>query len=214
MITFEYEGKGYRMTEEWEEMTLRQFIRMNKIQESNSILNVGEELLTQQLLECLCDADVGEFDDMSFGIATDLLPHLYKIIDKSKEYNEQDFTSFGTDVWEIDGKEYTYHKDPNLYSLGEVSDIKTYISNKQNEWDYLADIAAVMIRPATKQTTEAGVEYYKLSKRTPFDFEPNKKVVLGMRLKDVTRVLRFFLSGLTVQSKDMKNYLQVKVEVK
>lgn len=211
MINFNYEGKDYNMTTTWDEMTLRQFIAINKIQEKNQVLPLGEEFLTQQLLEALSDAELGEFDEMPYSQAIELAPYLILLNEGANEFNNRDFT-FGPDSWIIDGKTYAFHKDPYQYSLGEVADIKTYITNKKNDWDYLADITAVMIRPAIETISEAGVKYYKLTKRTPFDFEPNKQVILDMKLKDITRVVNFFLSGLANKMKDMNDYIEQKVE--
>lgn len=209
MIQFNFENKEYKMTTNWKDITLRQFIRFNKIRESNTILPVGEEMLAQQLIECLCGAEVGEFDTMSWGQATELYPYLVTIINDANNYNNNDYT-FGPDFWQIEDKFYSFHKNPNSYTLGDVSDIKTYIQNKKNEWDYLGDIAAIMIRPATKETTEAGTEFFRLTKRTPFDHQPNKEVVLDFKLTDVTRVVNFFLIGLTEQNQDTQSFLKVK----
>jgi hypothetical protein len=98
--------------------------------------------------------------------------------------------------FEVGGINYSYKQNAFDYNVGEVSDIKTMITNKKNDWDYLADIASVMIRPATKEVTEGGTEYWKLIKRNPLDFESNKRVILSMKLVDVIPVINFFLNGL------------------
>jgi hypothetical protein len=207
MITFEYDNKEYKLVTNWDEVTLQQFINFCRIQEKNSIIPLGEEMLQQQLLESLCGAEIGEFDEMNYGQANTLTPYLHQFIEGADAFNNRDFT-FGIDSWNINGIEYAYYKSPNDYNLGEVSDIKTYTSNKKNEYDYLADISSIMIRPAIKKVSPAGKEYYQLTKRNSIDVEHNKKVVLNLPLKDVTRVINFFFVGLVNLMSGTKDYTE------
>jgi len=208
MIKFNFEGTDYNMTTNWGELTLGKFIEISKIQQKNTLLPLGEEMLSQQLIEALCGVDYGTFDEMNYGQASEIYPHLVIFIESQSEFNNKIATT-GADSWDIDGTIYSYRKDPYQYTLGEVSDIKTYTANKTNDWDYIADVASVIIRPATKQVTEAGTEYFKLVKLHPIDLPKNREVVLKFKLTDVTRVVNFFLSGLISQNKDMKSYLEV-----
>lgn len=209
MIQFEFQSKEYMMTTTWDEMTLGQFIRVNKIQESHAIVKYVDEILVQYMCEALCNVEIGTFDELNFGQAQALAPYIVKLVEEAENFNKRDF-SIGNDYFELDGAIYSYHKDANQYTIGEVSDIKTYISNKKNEWDYLADIATVMIRPATKMISEAGNEYWKLCRMEQSDFEPNRDKIMRLNLKDVTMVLRFFLNGLNEQKMDTQNYLKIR----
>lgn len=194
MIGFKYEGVDYNMTTSWLDMTMKQFIDINKIQEKQQVLAMSDDILTQQLVEVLSKVDIGSFDDMSYGQLCELAPPLVELMSSLNSLNAVNITPPSHFV--VGGINYSYKQNSFDYNVGEVSDIKTMITNKKNEWDYLADIAAIMIRPATKEVTEGGTEYWKLIKRNPLDFESNKRVILSMKLVDVIPVINFFLNGL------------------
>jgi hypothetical protein len=210
MIEFNYEGRYYKMTTDWSEMTLRQFINLNKIQDKNKVLKMPDEIITLQLIECLSDVGLGGFDEMSYGQLNELAENLAELLYQINTYDPT--ATKPSSFFVVNGTNYSYRLNSNEYTVGEIADIKTFIQNKTNEWDYIADIAAVMIRPATKQTTEGGKEYWKLIKRNSLDFESNKEVILGMKLSDVLQVVNFFLIGLMGLTNDTKNSSEIKEE--
>jgi hypothetical protein len=193
-MRFKFEEAEYNMTTNWSDMTMRQFIDLNKIQEKQKVLAMSDDILTQQLIEVLAKVDIGVFDEMSYGQLCELAPPLVELMNSLNSLNAVNITP--PLYFEVGGINYSYKQNAFDYNVGEVSDIKTMITNKKNEWDYLADIASVMIRPATKEVTEGGTEYWKLIKRNPLDFESNKRVILSMKLVDVIPVINFFLNGL------------------
>jgi hypothetical protein len=193
-MRFKYEEVEYEMTNSWTEMTMKQFIDLNKIQEKQKVLAMSDDILTQQLVEVLAKVDIGVFDEMSYGQLCELAPPLVELMNSLNSLNAVNITP--PLYFEVGGINYSYKQNAFDYNVGEVSDIKTMITNKKNDWDYLADIASVMIRPATKEVTEGGTEYWKLIKRNPLDFESNKRVILSMKLVDVIPVINFFLNGL------------------
>lgn len=211
MIQFDFEGVEYNMTTNWNEITLKQYSAIMKIQEKNSVVTLGEELLTQQLCEVLCGVYIGTFDEMSYGMITDLSVYLVSLIGDMTDFiNKAKTFSLNKDSWIINGVMYSYHKDCNSYTLGDIADIKTLTINKKNEWDYIADIAAIIVRPAKMVKTEGGTSYIKLSKREPVDFITNREVVSGMLLSDITPVINFFLTGWISQNQTTQSYLKVR----
>ena len=193
-MRFKFEEVEYQMTNSWTEMTMKQFIDINKIQEKQKVLSLSDDILTQQLVEVLSKVDIGAFDEMSYGQLCELAPPLVELMNSLNSLNA--VSIIPPPYFVVGGINYSYKQNAFDYNVGEVSDIKTLITTKKNEWDYLADIAAVMIRPATKEVTEGGVEYWKLIKRNPLDFESNKRAILSMKLVDVLPVINFFLNGL------------------
>jgi hypothetical protein len=193
-MRFKFEEAEYNMTTNWSDMTMRQFIDLNKIQEKQKVLAMSDDILTQQLVEVLAKVDIGVFDEMSYGQLCELAVPLVELMNSLNSLNAVNITP--PLYFEVGGINYSYKQNAFDYNVGEVSDIKTMITNKKNDWDYLADIASVMIRPATKEVTEGGTEYWKLIKRNPLDFESNKRVILSMKLVDVIPVINFFLNGL------------------
>ena len=205
MVQFNFNDKVYNLTTSWNEITLGQFIKVNKIQQTNALIKLSEETLAQQLLEALTNSEVGEFDEMLYKQLTSLTPYIIELQNGAAEFNNQKFIT-GVDHWVIDGVLYSYKSDPNDLNAGEVSDLKHYIANKTNEWDYLADIATVLIRPATESLTPSGMKWYKLSKRNTNSHNYDKRIVMNMWLGDITRVIGFFFVGLKTLMNDTSDY--------
>lgn len=191
MIQFESNDKKYNLPTGWEEVTLNTFIRFCKIQEAQALIELPEEMLITALLEALCNVPQGEFEEMSFG-------QLITLSNEVKNFNEENFKKLPltNNVWIIDGVTYTYHKDPNNYSVGEVADIRQIEAAKKNNYDWLLKIAAIVIRPATLVISEAGVEHYKLIKRSAVDTPKLESVVGNMKAYEVMSIINFFLTGL------------------
>jgi len=186
MIEFKVEEIKYSMPTSWQEVNMRTFIRFQKIVELNTVLPLGDEVFLQQIFEALCGVDAGVFDDISYATVVMLNPHL-------EAFNAVFPTSSNTQ-WVIDGVTYTYHSDPHKYTLSEFGDIKTIQANSKANLEYLADIAAIMIRPAIKCLDEAGNEYYRLTKRSPVSQTTNKQTILNMNCVEVMTVVTFFLN--------------------
>lgn len=211
MINFDFEGKEYKMVTEWEEMTMGQFLNVTKIQKKYEVLPIGEELLAQQLIEALSNAQLGEFDEMTIKQLEGLAPEVKNLQDKYDVFSQKEGKI--PDSWEMDGRIYSYRREPNECTAGEIVDIKTYIGDKQNEFEYMLDVAAVLIRPAELKHTEAGTAYYHLVKRHPMDHERAKGIISNMPFGQVSKVLSFFLYGWLEQMRDMSVSTEVKEQV-
>lgn len=200
MIKFDFEGKEYQMVTDWEEMTMGQFLNVTKIQKKYEVLPVGEELLAQQLIEALSNAELGEFDEMTIKQLESLAPYVKDLESKYETFSKNNQKA--PDHWEIDGRIFSYRRNPNECTAGEIVDIKTYIGESQQEFEYMLDVAAVLIRPAELKHSEAGTPYYHLTKRHPMDHDRLKSIISTMRFGDVSKVLSFFLSGWLTQMID------------
>lgn len=206
-----YEDKELELYDSWKQVSFGNFIRITRIIDINQISPYGEELLAICLLECLSNVEDNYLNDITWGQLTDLIPHINELM---KDYNSLDLDNVPLPKsWNIDGVEYSYHTTPNDYKAGEVSDIKTYISQQKNRVEYLADIAAVMIRPATKIASDAGIIKYKLTKNNPSDHEINKKRVLTLPFLQVNKILTFFLYGLMTLTSSMKSSIPANLQI-
>lgn len=188
MIKFSLEGKEYSLPTKWEEVSFKTFIRVNKIQDTNQVLPLPEEMLLTALLEAFCDVPEGSFDEMSYDQLLALSPELNNF--------QQDLPTTVATTWEIDGQIYSYRRDPYQYKVNEVADIRQIEATKTNNYDWLIKIAAIMIRPANKVISEAGVEHYQLIKRNMVDMAKIEEVVANMKAFEVMTVITFFLNGL------------------
>lgn len=201
-----YEEKEIELYDKWEQVSFNNYLRITRIVENNQKVPYDEEILAICLLECFSNVADGYLNDISWGQLTDLIPHVNDLMLSYNNLNLEEVTL--PKSWILDDIEYSYYLSPNEYKAGEVSDIKTYIKRQENRVDYLADIAAVMIRPATKVTSDAGVTSFKLTKNNPADHEINKKRVLHLPFLQVNRILTFFLYGLMTSMSGTKNSIQ------
>lgn len=193
MITFEFEGTEYQMMTEWDELTVVQYLNLMKVYQKNQIIPLGEEMLCQQLIEVLTGVDIGHFDEISVELLLDLMPKIANLSSTLDTFSEKKWPT--PDFWEIDGIIYSYRKRYEECNAGEITDIKTFIGGKQYIWEYMLDVAAVLIRPAQRYTTPAGEILYKLEKRVASDHEINKTRVGNLRFVEIKSYVDFFLSG-------------------
>ena len=208
MIKFEFSEKEYSLPENWDEMTLQHFINLNRVQWKQSVLPVMEELLTIQVLEALTLSPLGEFDDITIGELNELTEPINQILSGADEFNSRNFKT-GNNWIEFDGKIWGYYEDPNDYTVGEVADINTLMLDKRAEYEYIQEVAAIVIRPMQWKETEQGTKYLKSVKTTKEDWQANKFIISKMNLEFVTRGVNFFLSGLTQFKNNTKSYLKV-----
>ena len=209
MIKFEFEEKEYEFPEGYQEMTLQHFINLNKVQWKNSVLPVMEEFLTIQILEAVTLQPSGTFDDITMGELYDLTTYLNKLLQEVDEFSKKDF-KIGSNCIEFEGKLWGYYEDPNDYKTAEVADINTLMLDKKAEYEYIRDIAAIIIRPMEWKETKQGTKILKSVKQTKEDWEANKPIIAKMDLEFVTRGVNFFLSGLNQSNKITKSYLKIK----
>ena len=193
MINFNFEGQEYNMKTEWEELTTNQYLNIMKVYQKNQIISLGEEMLAQQILEVLCDVDLGHFDEITVELILELMPKITNLSQTIEEFTSKSHKT--PPSWEIDGTIYSYRRRYEDCNAGEITDIKTYIGEKQYIWEYMLDIAAVLIRPAELLHTPGGEPYYKLSKRHPLDHETNKSRIGGIPFVEIKTYIDFFLSG-------------------
>lgn len=208
-IKFTYEGKEFELPGGWHQMTLQHFVNLNRVQWKHSVLPVMEEFLTIQILEALTLQPAGTFDDITMGELNQLTKPLNKILEEAEEFNKKDFKT-GNNWIEFEGRIWGYYKDPNDYRVGEVADINTLMLDKKAEYEYINDIAAIIIRPMEWKETEQGTKILKSIKQSKEDWEANKPIIAKMDLEFVTRGVNFFLSGLNPSNKITKSYLKIK----
>lgn len=193
MITFYFENKEYKMMTEWEELSVNQYLNIMKVYQKDKVISLGEEMLCQQLIEVLTDSEFGTFDEITMELLLELMPKISSLSSTIDEFNNK--TSKIPDYWIIDDIIYSHRKRYEDCTVGEITDIKTYIGDKQYIWEYLLDVASILIRPAKLQETPAGESYYKLEKRHPFDHEINKSRVGKLKFIEIKGYIDFFLSG-------------------
>lgn len=213
MIQFDYEGKEYNIPEGWDEINVKSGLNFLKCAERHSIAPADEVLIIQELIETLCGVELDTFDDMSLGFLLELVPFLKEFTTTQESWiNNKDWK--GPDDFMVNDKLYSYRRSFNELTAGEVCDIKSIYAARTDEWSVILDIAAILIRPAVKMTTEAGNDYYRLTKNSPTDYIVNKKVLETFLLKDVLRIVNFFGYGTLLPTATTNTYTSIRKVMK
>lgn len=191
MIQFQHNDKEYLIPESADELTLDQVINIFKLEERTKKMSIGEEMYAIQSLDILTKTE-GEFDDIGFAKLMVLIPYIKTVLEGMN--NIEIPTVNERIVWEIGGKKFSHRWQEDI-PIGEVIDMKSYVSNKVDEYSYLMDVVTILIRPVQECLTESGNKYIKLIVDKG-DFETNKELISkNIKYKDVVAVANFFLTG-------------------
>ena len=203
MITFTLNEKNYNFPESWEEVSLKQYIRIGKIQEE-SFDNTFRELYLLKLIETLADAEEGELDELSLeevgrlGEASLFASKSHPSFDKNPE------------IW-IGETLYTPPKDFTKLSIGEFISLKTYQDGAKNIWDASAWMLAILWRP-TKIVidSESGEERREREKFKVENLEWRKDLFLTQPATKIFGPLLFFSSMSSGYIQNTEDYIQAK----
>lgn len=144
MIKFETNGIEYHMPENYEEMTLDTFIRISKIQESNTEI-VFQEYYLIKLLESIVGAEGGDLDDLTIEEMVDLSTRL--------KFLSEEATPKKVDKIMIDDILYAFPENFNKITAGEMISIKT-LNEGKNTGDSILNLLAIILRPAKEVLDE------------------------------------------------------------
>ena len=116
MKTFLIGEKEIRVPTNWEEITLRKYFTIAKLEQSKSSF-AFEELYMMKMIEVLCDSSEEEMDDMTLEQVTEISESLQFM-------SNMDDWKIYTNI-NIGGVDYVFPKDMNKLTMGEYISIKT-----------------------------------------------------------------------------------------
>jgi hypothetical protein len=184
MYSYICNDKEFHFPESWEEVNLKTYIKIAKLEESKSDYKWGE-LYLLKLIEVLSSAEEGDLDDLSIDQINELSPRLLFIKENPNLSNEKSFY--------IEDKLYASPEDFKTLSIGEFISIKTYHEAFPNVWDACPWILAILWRPAEKvMDEERGVEVIKRESFKTENLEFRKNLFLSQPATKIIQSLLFF----------------------
>lgn len=202
MMTYKLNGKEYRFAENWDDVTLRQYIKIAKIQEE-SLDYAFRELYLLKLIECLSGVDEGELDDLPLDMVAELGEKSLFTIKMDAEMKKNTEVKIG-DVL------YTPPKDFTKLSIGEFISLKTYQEANKNIWDSAAWMLAILWRPTEIVIdSESGEERRVREKFKVENLEWRKNLFLDQSATSIFGPLLFFSTMSSGYIPNTKDYTPV-----
>ncbi|RYY51483.1 MAG: hypothetical protein EOO06_00325 [Chitinophagaceae bacterium] len=191
METFIVNGKEFKMATKWDEITLRQYISICKLEENKELYPIPEYLGLKRI-EILCNAQDGELDELPLSEWERINTGLNDLLNHKPEPRLVDHVN-------INGVDYSTKRITNLFELtsGEYISIKTIQKQSDSVYDTIHKVLAVLIRPATKNVDhETGKEEWVVEKFDTKNLEYRAELFLDNLNATISFTsLDFFLNG-------------------
>lgn len=189
MKVIKVKDKEFNFSNSWEDMTVKQWINFYKMNEKRDKENFVEEFYLLSVLETLCDAEVGELDEMMLEEYNKNIEEL-KFLLTSPEIPKRKPVLIG-DIY------YSFKENFNELTTGEFVSIKTLQSKYTNNLDGVPYILAVIFRPVTKSVdSETGLEEWIQEKFDTKNIEWRANMIYNsVKALDVMDGLNFFFLG-------------------
>jgi hypothetical protein len=187
MKTFTLNEKTYDLPESWNEISLKRYINIAKLEEQRKDFFLGE-LYLLKMIEALCDVEDGELDELTLDVVNDISEAL-KFLQAETEWPVNKFV-------EIEGTIYVFPADLNKLTMGEYISIKTFQENSQTQADALPYILSVVLRPGRlEKNEETGEEKWVQDKFTANNIEYRRELFMKHPVIDLMGPINFFLGG-------------------
>jgi hypothetical protein len=187
MKKFTLNDKEFTCPESWEEVKLRQYVRVAKLEEDKTEFILGE-LYLLKLIEALCDAEGGELDDLTVDIVGDL--------SVAVGFLQTEFKWSTIKKIDIEGVTYVFPNDLNKLTIGEYISIKTFQEASKSQAEALPSILAIILRPGhLVKNEETGKEEWVQDKFKTDNLEWRKNLFMELPVTELMGPITFFLSG-------------------
>lgn len=206
MIQFEFEEKEYNLQDDWRELTFGQYLKIIELLDTSRLIPIPEIITSLELISILTNTN-GELDDIPYTLHILLAPYVEAMIKDMKHFNEVKNLKIKQDFYDLNGIIYSYNKGD--FQAAEIADIAEYskqYADDQQDTKLVLKVAAVIIRKATKMTTESGTEYWKMVRRDPKDQDAQEYAIKQMNCLWVSSVVNFFFAGKKKLTKTTQNF--------
>jgi hypothetical protein len=187
MKDFKLNDKDYQMPTDWQDMNLRKYVELAKLEEMKESFGMPE-LYLLKVIEALCDAEGGDLDDLTLDMVSELA-------------NEVGFLQ-AEPVWsntrhiEIEGKDYVFPEDLNRLTMGEYISIKTLQEQQTTQADLIPWLLAIILRPGRKEyNEETKKEKWIQDKFNTANLEWRKELFMNQPVMNLMGPVTFFLNG-------------------
>lgn len=187
MKNFRLNDKDYQAPENWEEMSLKLYVNVAKLEEKKSEYLLGE-LYLLKIVEALCDAEDGDLDDLTLEDVND--------ISQSIGFLKENYNWPNVKTIDIEGTTYVFPSDLNKLTMGEYISMKTFQENTQSQAEAIPYILAIILRPGRLITDEeTGEEKWVQDKFTANNIEYRKEIFMSQPVVKLMGPITFFLGG-------------------
>ena len=197
MKEFRLNEKDYKMPTDWNEMTLRHYINIAKLEESRTEYLLGE-LYLLKMIECLCLIENDDdLNDLTLDVVGELSAALGFLHTQPKWSSTKEI--------KINDVDYIFPSDLNKLSMGEYISIKTFQENSRTDAEAIPYILAIILRPGKKVfDNETGGEKWVQEKFNVSNLEYRKELFMGELAQDLMGQVGFFLTGKELSSINTK----------
>ncbi len=187
MKKFNLNDKEFQMPTDWNELTLRHYVELTKLEEQKADFLLGE-LYLLKVIEVLCEAEAGELDDLTIDMVGDL-SNSVGFLQKEPDWKY-------TRSIKINDVDYVFPNDLNKLTMGEYISIKTLQENASTQAEAIPYIIAVILRPGKLvKNEESGKETWVQDKFDANNIEYRKDLFLKQPVFDLMGPVSFFLNG-------------------
>jgi hypothetical protein len=196
MKHFKIREQEYQMPTEWNDVTLEVYVRLAELEEKKEAFGIPE-LYLLKVLECLCNAEDGDLDELTLDIVNELVGLIGYIQEEPNWVN--------TNHLVIDEVDYVFPNDLNRLTMGEYISIKTLQENNTTA-GIIPYILAIILRPGTKEIdAETGKEKWVQEKFSTSNLEWRKELFMKQPVFNLMGPVTFFLNGKEIYTTNTKD---------
>lgn len=207
MRQFKIAEKEFSFCTNWNELTLRQYINLVKVQQKEKEYTI-RTLFMLAIFEVLCNVKDGDLDDMDI----ETLGHISKdmgFITSNPEFSKIDHIT-------IDGVDYVFSQDLNQLKMSEMITIellqKKYMDNPI---DFIPHLLSVILRPGHKVfDNETKKDVWVQDKFENKNLDYRSELFLDKcKGVDLMGATDFFLNGSQGLTKHLENSMKGKLKM-
>ena len=187
MKEFKLNDKEYQMPTAWEDMNLKKYVELAKLEEAKESFGMPE-LYLLKIIEALCDAEQGDLDDLTLDMVGELSQEVGFLQQEPVWGNSRHI--------EIEGMDYVFPEDLNKLTMGEYISIKTLQEQQTSQADLIPWLLAIILRPGKKEyNEETKKEKWIQDKFNTANLEYRKELFMKQPVFNLMGPVSFFLSG-------------------
>jgi hypothetical protein len=187
MKDFKLNDKDYQMPTAWNDMNLKKYVELAKLEEAKDSFGIPE-LYLLKVIEVLCGAEGGDLDDLTLDMVNELANEVGFLQTEPKWNNTRHI--------DIEGQDYVFPEDLNKLTMGEYISIKTLQEQQTTQADLIPWLLAIILRPGKKvYNEEMKKEVWVQDKFNTANLEFRKELFMSQPVFDLMGPVTFFLNG-------------------
>jgi hypothetical protein len=187
MKDFKLNDKDYQMPTAWNDMNLKKYVELAKLEEAKDSFAIPE-LYLMAMMEKLCGVNSGDLDDLTLDMVNELANEVGFLQTEPKWNNTRHI--------DIEGQDYVFPEDLNKLTMGEYISIKTLQEQQTSQADLIPWLLAIILRPGKKvYNEEMKKEVWVQDKFNTANLEFRKELFMSQPVFDLMGPVTFFLNG-------------------